>query len=224
MSEQFDPRDDAVASVTAGAPRRHSPTVDTEQRVLRAQSVDLSLPKDVAAEFVMEDGTVAKGFSFGAPRSVGGEVVFTTGMVGYPEALTDPSFAGQILVLTYPIVGNYGVPSDEVRTAARCGMVCNWLLTCCTARGIVAVRRRRRCADGRARRAEVPGELQDPCGWAHRCQLLGGVQPLECGAVPGRLAQGVHVRRPPVRLHPHSPCCPPARAKACPHCTASIRA
>lgn len=42
-----------------------------------------------------------------------GEVVFNTGMVGYPEALTDPSYAGQILVLTYPMVGNYGVPGDE---------------------------------------------------------------------------------------------------------------
>jgi carbamoylphosphate synthase small subunit len=42
-----------------------------------------------------------------------GEVVFNTGMVGYPEALTDPSYRGQILVLTYPLVGNYGVPSDK---------------------------------------------------------------------------------------------------------------
>ena len=58
----------------------------------------------------LKDGTVIEGQSFGAKRSVTGEVVFNTGMVGYPEALTDPSYAGQILVLTYPLVGNYGVP------------------------------------------------------------------------------------------------------------------
>jgi len=61
----------------------------------------------------LADGTVAEGLSFGAPRSVAGEVVFNTGMVGYPEALTDPSYRGQILVLTYPLVGNYGVPPRE---------------------------------------------------------------------------------------------------------------
>jgi carbamoyl-phosphate synthase small subunit len=60
----------------------------------------------------LENGTVVEGFSFGAERSVSGEVVFNTGMVGYPEALTDPSYRGQILVLTYPLVGNYGVPPD----------------------------------------------------------------------------------------------------------------
>ncbi len=53
------------------------------------------------------------GHSFGFPRSVSGEVVFNTGMVGYPEALADPSYRGQILVLTYPLVGNYGVPFEE---------------------------------------------------------------------------------------------------------------
>ena len=61
----------------------------------------------------LEDGTVAEGLSFGAARSVSGEVVFNTGMVGYPESLTDPSYRGQILVLTYPLVGNYGVPPAE---------------------------------------------------------------------------------------------------------------
>jgi len=53
------------------------------------------------------------GKSFGATTSCSGEVVFNTGMVGYPEALTDPSYRGQILVVTYPLVGNYGVPSKE---------------------------------------------------------------------------------------------------------------
>lgn len=59
---------------------------------------------------ILEDGTEFPGKLFGAIRSVAGEVVFTTGMVGYPESLTDPSYIGQILVLTYPHVGNYGVP------------------------------------------------------------------------------------------------------------------
>jgi carbamoyl-phosphate synthase small subunit len=64
------------------------------------------------ASLVLDDGASWDGFSFGKPVSVSGEVVFNTGMVGYPEALTDPSYAGQILVLTYPMIGNYGVPSD----------------------------------------------------------------------------------------------------------------
>lgn len=59
---------------------------------------------------VLEDGTQFSGRSFGAIAAVAGEVVFNTGMTGYVEALTDPSYRGQILTLTYPIVGNYGVP------------------------------------------------------------------------------------------------------------------
>jgi len=60
---------------------------------------------------ILEDGSEFAGRSFAAPRPVAGEVVFNTGMVGYPESLTDPSYAGQILVITYPHVGNYGVPA-----------------------------------------------------------------------------------------------------------------
>jgi len=62
---------------------------------------------------MLEDGTVFGGYSFGALKSATGEAVFSTSMVGYPEALTDPSYRGQILCLTYPLVGNYGVPSFE---------------------------------------------------------------------------------------------------------------
>ena len=61
----------------------------------------------------LADGTVYTGKSFGFNRSVAGEVVFTTGMVGYPETMTDPSYQGQILVLTFPLIGNYGVPNVE---------------------------------------------------------------------------------------------------------------
>jgi carbamoyl-phosphate synthase small subunit len=59
----------------------------------------------------LQDGTSFSGEPFGAWGSIAGEVVFNTGMVGYPESLTDPSYRGQILVLTYPLVGNYGVPA-----------------------------------------------------------------------------------------------------------------
>lgn len=62
---------------------------------------------------VLQDGTVFEGESFGAETNVAGEVVFATGMTGYVEAFTDPSFAGQILVLTYPLIGNYGVPDKS---------------------------------------------------------------------------------------------------------------
>ncbi len=62
---------------------------------------------------VLKDGAVFEGESFGATSNVAGEVVFATGMTGYVEAFTDPSFAGQILVLTYPLVGNYGVPDKN---------------------------------------------------------------------------------------------------------------
>jgi carbamoyl-phosphate synthase small subunit len=62
---------------------------------------------------VLEDGTRFAGSSFGYEGAVSGELVFCTGMVGYPEALTDASFAGQILTMTYPIMGNYGVPDSS---------------------------------------------------------------------------------------------------------------
>jgi carbamoyl-phosphate synthase small subunit len=66
-------------------------------------------------KLVLEDGSIYEGESFGHVKSTNGEVVFNTGMVGYPETLTDPSYRGQILVLTYPLIGNYGVP-DYAKT------------------------------------------------------------------------------------------------------------
>jgi len=64
-------------------------------------------------KLILEDGTEFIGKSFGYEGSVAGEVVFYTAMVGYPESLTDPSYTGQILVSTFPMIGNYGVPSDK---------------------------------------------------------------------------------------------------------------
>ena len=68
-----------------------------------------------AAKLILEDGTVFDGIGFGYPSEIAGEVVFNTGMVGYTETLTDPSYRGQILCLTYPLVGNYGVPSADIK-------------------------------------------------------------------------------------------------------------
>ncbi len=65
-------------------------------------------------QLTLEDGSIFSGTSFGSERSISGEVVFNTAMTGYPESLTDPSYKGQILVLTYPLIGNYGVPEEVV--------------------------------------------------------------------------------------------------------------
>ena len=62
----------------------------------------------------LENGMEFHGWSFGCAQAVSGEVVFNTSMVGYPEQLTDPTYSGQILCLTYPLIGNYGVPSEEL--------------------------------------------------------------------------------------------------------------
>ncbi|KAL8705215.1 MAG: hypothetical protein Q9201_001671 [Fulgogasparrea decipioides] len=68
---------------------------------------------DTAMLLELEDGSFYRGYSFGSKRSIAGELVFQTGMVGYPESITDPSYRGQILVVTFPLVGNYGVPSRK---------------------------------------------------------------------------------------------------------------
>ena len=65
---------------------------------------------DRPVSLILDNGTVFHGKSFGYEHATNGEVVFSTAMVGYPESLTDPSYSGQILVVTYPLVGNYGVP------------------------------------------------------------------------------------------------------------------
>jgi carbamoyl-phosphate synthase small subunit len=72
------------------------------------------LKKTNNIKLILEDGTEFHGKSFGFDRSISGEVVFNTSMTGYPESLTDPSYKGQILTLTYPLIGNYGVPGDAM--------------------------------------------------------------------------------------------------------------
>ena len=66
------------------------------------------------AKLALEDGTVFSGSSFGAEGEVTGEVVFNTAMTGYQEILTDPSYRGQIVTMTYPEIGNYGVNSIDI--------------------------------------------------------------------------------------------------------------
>ncbi|MFP3916343.1 carbamoyl phosphate synthase small subunit [Lysinibacillus telephonicus] len=78
---------------------------------------------------ILEDGTVFNGIAFGSDRASQGEVVFTTGMTGYQETLSDPSFYGQIVTFTYPLIGNYGINRDDFEsiTPAIRGMVCREL-------------------------------------------------------------------------------------------------
>ncbi|GMQ56719.1 glutamine-hydrolyzing carbamoyl-phosphate synthase small subunit [Vallitalea sediminicola] len=68
------------------------------------------------AKLILEDGTVLEGKSFGAKATVCGELVFNTGMTGYTEILTDPSYAGQIVTMTYPLIGNYGINADDMES------------------------------------------------------------------------------------------------------------
>ncbi|ODV81239.1 carbamoyl-phosphate synth [Suhomyces tanzawaensis NRRL Y-17324] len=81
-------------------------------------SAPITPPMESTGDLMMtletQDGIALQGYSFGAPVAAAGEVVFQTGMVGYPESITDPSYEGQILVITYPLVGNYGVPDRQL--------------------------------------------------------------------------------------------------------------
>ncbi|MDR1537046.1 MAG: glutamine-hydrolyzing carbamoyl-phosphate synthase small subunit [Clostridiales bacterium] len=92
--------------------------------------------KEKVARLVMENGSAFEGRAFGSMNTSQGEVVFTTGMTGYQETLTDPSFAGQIVCMTYPLIGNYGLNLDDMESAAprlrgfivreKCDDPCNW--------------------------------------------------------------------------------------------------
>jgi carbamoyl-phosphate synthase small subunit len=91
----------------------HNQTLDKSLHISAQNELPLLVPSIVRGELVLEDGTRFEGTSFGHPGPVAGEVVFCTGMVGYPEAITDASYTGQILTMTYPIIGNYGVPASR---------------------------------------------------------------------------------------------------------------
>lgn len=83
-----------------------------------ARRGETAMEKGGNAALGLEDGTILLGNGFGAATKVSGEVVFNTSMVGYPELLTDPSYYEQIVVMTYPIVGSYGVPPYSIRDNA----------------------------------------------------------------------------------------------------------
>ena len=68
------------------------------------------------AILALEDGTIFRGQSFGASGEAYGEVIFNTSMTGYQEVITDPSYKGQIVTMTYPLIGNYGVNPDDVES------------------------------------------------------------------------------------------------------------
>lgn len=67
-------------------------------------------------QLVLEDGSVYKGYGFGADVEMAGEVVFNTAMTGYQETISDPSYNGQIITFTYPLIGNYGINRDDYET------------------------------------------------------------------------------------------------------------
>src|SRR5262245_55625572 len=74
-----------------------------------------SMP-EIVAKLALEDGTVFSGRSFGAEGETFGEVVFNTSMTGYQEVLTDPSYKGQIVCMTYPLIGNYGITPEDTES------------------------------------------------------------------------------------------------------------
>ncbi|EGD95673.1 protein kinase subdomain-containing protein [Trichophyton tonsurans CBS 112818] len=106
------PSSPSTGGVVAYNNELHGPRT-TSGAVFSPASMQLGSKKGRSVCLELEDGTVYRGFNFGAERSIAGELVFQTGMVGYPESLTDPSYRGQILVITFPLVGNYGVPSRD---------------------------------------------------------------------------------------------------------------
>ena len=99
------------AADSAGVPQMNLTTSKQLKRQMSTEEFVTPLSRRRGV-LVLEDGSRWPGYSFGADNSISGEVVFNTSMVGYPEALTDPSYRGQVLTLTFPLIGNYGVPPN----------------------------------------------------------------------------------------------------------------
>src|SRR2546428_417240 len=108
-------------SVARGVKRAWAARVRIVRRVPRREArAATPLPAFMIATLALEDGTWYRGVSAGAPGEASGEVVFNTSMTGYQEVLTDPSYAGQIVTMTAPLIGNYGVAhGDEESQAPR---------------------------------------------------------------------------------------------------------
>ena len=94
--------------------------------VFRALPIISAMTKQPIAMLALEDGTVFTGRAFGAPGTTEGEVVFNTSMTGYQEILTDPSYKGQIITMTYPLIGNYGVNRQDVES--RCPQAAGFIV------------------------------------------------------------------------------------------------
>ncbi|KAG9066473.1 Multifunctional pyrimidine synthesis protein CAD [Linnemannia hyalina] len=103
----------ATVADTVFAANKAAPKTPSASTFSAPYQFDSEAPKAVPAAIKLKSGHVFTGTSFGAPISSFGEAVFTTSLVGYPESMTDPSYRGQILVFTQPLIGNYGVPSQE---------------------------------------------------------------------------------------------------------------
>ena len=85
---------------------------------VRSGEMEIAMEQERKAWLVLADGSVLEGESFGAQGTSMGEIVFTTGMTGYQEVLTDPSYYGQIVTQTYPLIGNYGINLDDMESAS----------------------------------------------------------------------------------------------------------
>ncbi|ETS83330.1 Carbamoyl-phosphate synthase arginine-specific small chain [Pestalotiopsis fici W106-1] len=94
-----------LAKANQGSKGRQMPSTYTRATAQPASGTE--------ATFTIRDGPIFRGTAFGADTNISGEAVFTTSLVGYPESMTDPSYRGQILVFTQPLIGNYGVPSNQ---------------------------------------------------------------------------------------------------------------
>ncbi|TCD67720.1 hypothetical protein EIP91_012018 [Steccherinum ochraceum] len=117
MPLEYSEKMDLIRPPLSRSPSVLSPNGFPAPPVTAPSSLEGSTPgPDIVLE--LADGTAFRGISFGAEgKSVAGECVFQTGMVGYTESLTDPSYEGQILILTYPLIGNYGVPARPTSTS-----------------------------------------------------------------------------------------------------------
>ena len=113
-----------------GAPGVSNPPVFPDATDQLLESAIRDAPSDVRGMLILADGTKYEGVLFGAEGIAEGELVFTTGMAGYQESLTDPSFAGQVLTFTWPLLGNYGIIpgiSESSRVHPR-GVVCKQMM------------------------------------------------------------------------------------------------
>ena len=94
----------------------YCPTTSWAEKPFQTDQTSESNVTPTTAKLAVEDGTVFDGLSFGAPGETAGELVFNTSMTGYQEILTDPSYRGQIVTMTYPLIGNYGVNTEDVES------------------------------------------------------------------------------------------------------------